>query len=67
MLFSFNAGRHASELRGLSTQWYGKAISNPFVGDAFFTSLEVALVVAVLSSVMGTTAALALQRLKGPI
>ena len=67
VLFSFNAGRHASELRGLSTQWYGKAISNPFVGDAFFTSLEVALVVAVLSSLMGTTAALALQRLKGPI
>jgi spermidine/putrescine transport system permease protein len=67
VLFSFNAGRHASELRGLSTQWYGKALSNPFVGDAFFTSLEVALVVAVLSSLMGTTAALALQRLKGPM
>ena len=36
VLFSFNAGRHASELRGLSVQWYGKALSNPFVGDAFF-------------------------------
>ncbi|MCP4009592.1 MAG: ABC transporter permease [Proteobacteria bacterium] len=67
VLFSFNAGRHASELRGLSIQWYGKALSNPFVGDAFFTSLEVAFVVAVLSSLMGTAAALALQRLKGPI
>ena len=67
VLFSFNAGRHASELRGLSVQWYGKAISNPFVGDAFFTSLEIALIVAVLSSLMGTAAALALQQLKGPI
>jgi len=67
VLFSFNAGRHASELRGLSVQWYGKALSNPFVGDAFFTSLEIAFVVAVLSSLMGTAAALALQRLKGPI
>ncbi|MCZ6883747.1 MAG: ABC transporter permease, partial [Gammaproteobacteria bacterium] len=65
VLFSFNAGRHASELRGLSVQWYGKALSNPFVGDAFFTSLIVALSVAVLSSLMGTAAALALQRLKG--
>jgi len=65
VLFSFNAGRHASELRGLSVQWYGKALSNPFVGDAFFTSLVVALSVAVLSSLMGTAAALALQRLKG--
>ena len=43
VLFSFNAGRHASELRGLSTQWYGKALSNPFVGTAFFSSIVVAL------------------------
>ncbi len=67
VLFSFNAGRHASELRGLSTQWYGKALANPFVGDAFFTSLEIAFVVAILSSLMGTAAALALQRLTGPV
>ena len=67
VLFSFNAGRHASELRGLSVQWYGKALSNPFVGDAFFTSLEIAFIVAILSSLMGTAAALALQRLKGPV
>ena len=38
VLFSFNAGRHASELRGLSLQWYGKALANPFVVDAFVTS-----------------------------
>lgn len=67
MLFSFNAGRHASELRGLSVQWYGKALSNPFVGDAFVTSLIVAFSVAILSSLMGTAAALALQRLKGKV
>jgi spermidine/putrescine transport system permease protein len=67
VLFSFNAGRHASELRGLSGQWYGKALSNPFVEDAFFTSLIVALSVAVLSSLMGTAAALALERLRGTL
>ncbi len=67
VLFSFNAGRHASELRGLSIQWYGKALSNPFVGDAFVTSLIVAFSVAILSSLMGTAAAMALQRLKGPM
>ncbi len=66
ILFSFNAGRHASELRGLSIQWYGKALNNPFVIDAFFTSLTIAFSVAILSSLMGTAAALALQRLKGP-
>ena len=64
VLFSFNAGSHARELRGFSVQWYGKALSNPFVGDAFFTSLIVAFSVAILSSLMGTGAARALQRLK---
>ncbi len=67
VLFSFNAGRHASELRGFSVQWYGKVLSNPFVGDAFTTSLIVAFSVAILSSLIGTTAALALQRMKGPM
>ncbi len=67
VLFSFNAGRHASELRGFSLEWYGKALSNPFVADAFSNSLIVALSVALLSSLMGTAAALALQRLKGPV
>ena len=31
VLFSFNAGRNASEFTGFSTQWYGKALSNTFL------------------------------------
>ena len=50
VLFSFNAGRHASDLQGFSTQWYGKALSNPFVMDALATSASVAFVSAVLAS-----------------
>ncbi len=65
VLFSFNAGRHASDFRGFSVQWYGKALSNPFVIDALTTSLIIAGTTAVLSSLMGTTAALALQRVRG--
>ena len=38
-LFSFNAGRHASQLQGFSTQWYARALKNPFVMDALETSL----------------------------
>ena len=52
VLFSFNAGRHASELRGLSVQWYGKALSNPFVGDAFFNSLRKVLTDPIRAEVM---------------
>lgn len=65
VLFSFNAGRHASELRGFSVQWYGKALSNPFVMDALTTSLIVAGTTAVMASLFGTMAALALQTVKG--
>jgi spermidine/putrescine transport system permease protein len=67
VLFSFNSGRHASDFVGLSVKWYGKAWSNPFVIDALTTSLIIALSVAVLSSLMGTSAALALQRVRGPM
>jgi spermidine/putrescine transport system permease protein len=64
-LFSFNAGRHAAQFQGFSTQWYGKALSNPFVMDALRTSLTVALASAVLATLFGTMAALALQSVRG--
>ena len=66
-LFSFNAGRHASQLQGLSTKWYGKALDNPFVMDALQTSLMVAFISACLASLFGTMAAIALQGIKGPV
>lgn len=65
-LFSFNAGRHASEFQGFSTQWYGRALKNPFVMDALETSLIVAFVSATLASVLGTLAAIGLQGIRGP-
>jgi spermidine/putrescine transport system permease protein len=64
-LFSFNAGRHASQLQGFSLQWYGRALSNTFVTDALTTSLIVAFVSATFASVFGTMAALALQGVRG--
>jgi spermidine/putrescine transport system permease protein len=66
-LFSFNAGRNASQLQGFSTKWYGVALSNPFVMDALKTSLTVALTAALLATVFGTMAAVALQGIKGPV
>lgn len=65
VLFSFNAGRHASEFHGFSVKWYGKALSNPFVVDALTTSLTVAFITALLASVFGTMAALGLQQVRG--
>ena len=62
VLFSFNAGRNASEFTGFSLQWYGKALSNPFLVEALQNSLIIALTSAVLAAVFGTVAALGLAR-----
>ena len=62
VLFSFNAGRHAADFQGFSLDWYGKALTNPFVLEALRTSLIVALSSAVLATLFGTMAALGLQR-----
>lgn len=64
-LFSFNAGRHASQFQGFSVQWYGKVLANPFVMEALQTSFIVALSAALCASLFGTMAALALQSVQG--
>jgi len=66
-VFSFNAGRHAAQFQGFSTQWYGKALSNPFVMEALQTSATVAAASALLATVCGTLAALALQGIGGRV
>ncbi|WP_286238517.1 ABC transporter permease [Neptuniibacter halophilus] len=65
VIFSFNAGRHATQMTGFSTQWYSKALNNPFVMDALQTSVSAALISAILSSVFGTMAALSLRGMQG--
>ncbi len=67
VLFSFNAGRHASDFHGFSIKWYGTVLANPFAMEALATSLIVASTTAVLASIFGTMAALALQKVKGRI
>ena len=63
VLFSFNAGRSASEFTGFSTQWYGKALSNTFLTDALTNSLIIALTSAGLAAIFGTMAAIGMERL----
>lgn len=65
VLFSFNAGRSASEFTGFSLQWYGRALGNTFLVTALQNSLIIAFTSAVLAAVFGTMAALGMQRL-GP-
>lgn len=63
VLFSFNAGRNASEFTGFSTQWYGRALSNNFLMEALQNSLIIAVTSAVLAAIFGTMAAIGMERL----
>ena len=65
IFFSFNEGKYALDFQGFSLRWYAKALTNPFIMDALWFSVKVAALSAVLSTVFGTMAALALQRLTG--
>jgi spermidine/putrescine transport system permease protein len=62
---SFNAGKQAMVWTGFSLEWYGKAFSNPLITEALTTSLMIALTTAFLSSIIGTLAALGLERTSG--
>lgn len=66
-LFSFSAGRSASQLEGFSVKWYGQALNNPFVMEALGNSIFVAFLSAVLASILGTLAAVGLQGIRGPV
>ncbi len=67
VLFSFNAGRHASDFHGFSIKWYGRVLDNMFAMEALTTSVVVAFTAATLASLLGTMAALALQNVSGRI
>jgi spermidine/putrescine transport system permease protein len=65
IVLSFNAGRYAMDWQGFSSEWYGKAFSNPLIVEALLTTLMIAFSTAILSAIIGTSAALGLERTKG--
>src|SRR6478735_3331127 len=62
---SFNAGKSPMVWQGFSLQWYAKAFDNPLIMEALRTSVFIAFTNAVLAAVIGTLAALGLERVKG--
>jgi ABC-type spermidine/putrescine transport system permease subunit II len=63
VLFSFNANPSgAFPITGLTTSWYDAMLADFELRDAFWTSLEVAIQVTVVSLVVGVAAAFPLAR-----
>jgi spermidine/putrescine transport system permease protein len=63
VVFSFNASeRQVTNWQGFSLKWYGRVLADRQIQNALFNSLFVASSTAIISTVVGTMAALGLQR-----
>ncbi len=62
VVFSFNGGNRVGIWGGFSARWYGEVLDNPEVIDAVKNSLIVAGISTVVSTIIGTAAALAINR-----
>ena len=62
IVYAFNAGRQVLNWEGLSTKWFGEALSDPTITEPLRNSLLIGLGNAVVACVLGT--ALALSRMR---
>ena len=62
IVFSFNSGNQISVWEGFSFTWYAKLFKNPNVWRACKNSLIIAGVATLISTVIGTAAALAIEK-----
>ena len=64
--FSFNASRF-TVWEGFSLRWYRAALTDPQLGEGLVNSVIIAVVAAVLSTVIGTMAAYGMWRRSAPV
>jgi spermidine/putrescine transport system permease protein len=62
IIYSFNDNQRVGIWGGFSTRWYGEMFSNARVMDALWTSVLVAVVSTIIATVLGTAAALSMER-----
>ncbi|HPE59100.1 MAG TPA: ABC transporter permease subunit [Thiolinea sp.] len=62
IIYSFNASKLVTVWGGFSTRWYGSLLQNQMFIDAAWVTLEVGLLSATLAAILGTMAALVLNK-----
>jgi ABC-type spermidine/putrescine transport system permease subunit II len=62
VVYAFNEGRIVTVWEGFSTKWFGQALADESITSAIGRSLRIAAASAVVATVFGTAAALALSR-----
>jgi ABC-type spermidine/putrescine transport system permease subunit II len=62
VIFAFNSGNNVASFAGFSTSWFSRALEDDTITSAIGRSLQIALASAIVATVFGTAAALALSR-----
>lgn len=62
--FSFNSSKSRSVWTGFSLYWYGNLISDSPTLNAFYTTIAVSLIAAIVATVAGTFAAIGLSNMR---
>jgi ABC-type spermidine/putrescine transport system permease subunit II len=62
VIYAFNSGTNVAAFEGFSTKWFGRALDDESITSAIERSVQIALASAVIATVFGTAAALALSR-----
>lgn len=63
IVFSFNQSKSRSVWKGFSLRWYENLFHDHIILEALWTSIEVAVLAAIISTIIGTAAAVGLKRM----
>jgi spermidine/putrescine transport system permease protein/putrescine transport system permease protein len=67
VVYAFNGGRYAAVWDGFSTKWFAQAFSDEGTTTAIMRSFRIAVATAVVSTILGTAAALAVTRARAAL
>ncbi|MDO4540257.1 MAG: ABC transporter permease [Syntrophomonadaceae bacterium] len=65
VLFSFNDSRSRSSWDGFTLHWYADLFANQQLMTALYNTIAIAIVSALVATVLGTVAAIGIQRMRG--
>jgi spermidine/putrescine transport system permease protein len=64
VVFSFNEGKSMSSWTGFSLKWYGQLFSDAKILNALYISLSVAVLSAIIATIIGTLAAIGIHNMR---
>ena len=60
IIFSFNSGRSLTNFEGFSLMWYERMFHNRDMMESLYTTISIALIATVVSTLLGTISAIGL-------